>query len=223
MASEPFDPTETPREGGALQAPRPTLWERLRTRRIARKMRKLEQKRQLLQLSELSKFENIIPPAMEQLTTALLAETIGPEGALLRCFQEQISHYSAKDHPISARESIELTKRLVKLAVARRKLLNERLERSIAVGELYRSYYGRVEAIHQLESATYATMEQLERAEEDYLYHEAMLQKVRQASIEEQMQPDDEQMGLIRRLRRRRENRSQDMMEALDEFGGEDG
>ena len=167
-------------------------------------------------------FAETVQPAMERLTDELIDQTVGPDGALLQAFREQISQYDPQVNPIGPTEARALLMGLLDLAASRRKLLNERLERSVEVGSLYRSYYGRVQAVDQLAAQAYTAMEHMDLAEEDFRYQYALYPKVRKVSVVDEMVPDDEDMKLVDKVRARMNSRKRDIMEALDEMGGAD-
>ncbi len=182
-----------------------------------RKKRKKETSRKLW---DLPRMEDAVAPAMERLTNELIDETVGADGVLTKAFQEQIARYDPDVNPISPLEAEELLKGLLNLAVSRRKLLNERLVRCVEVGDLYQSYYGRVQAVNTLAVEAYNAMTVAELAEEDYIYFRGMLPAVRDASIEDHMKPDEDSNRLIQKIWELRDSRNRDIMKALDEFGG---
>ena len=173
-------------------------------------------------LEELPDFADTVQPAMERLTDELIEQTVGPDGTLFQAFREQISQYDPQENPISPTEARALLCGLLDLAASRRKLLNERLERSVEVGSLYRSYYGRIQAVDQLAAQAYTAMERMDLAEEDFRFQYALYPKVRKSSVVDEMVPEDEDMKLVDKIRARMNSRKRDIMEALDEMGGGD-
>lgn len=212
----------TPQETTDTQAGPPER-ERLRLKdRLRKWYEKHSRKKKSEVMEELPDFGDTVQPAMERLTNELIEQTVGPDGVLLQAFRDQISQYDPEKNPISPREARALLSGLLDLAASRRKLLNERLERSVEVGTLYSSYYGRIQAVDQLAVRAYTAMEHMDLAEEEFRFQQALYPKVRKASVLEEMMPEEEEMKLVNKIRARMNSRKKDIMEALDDMGGAD-
>ena len=215
MDYTPQETTDT--QSGAPVKEKVSLKDRLR-KWVAERSRKKND----MDMEELPDFADTVQPAMERLTDDLIEQTVGPDGALLQAFREQISQYDPEKNPISPREARALLNGLLDLAASRRKLLNERLERSVEVGSLYTSYYGRVQAVDQLAIRAYTAMEHMDLAEEDFRFQYALYPKVRKTAVIDEMVPEEEDMKMADKIRARMNARKKDIMEALDEMGGVD-
>ena len=127
MDYTPQETTDT--QSGAPVKEKVSLKDRLR-KWVAERSRK----KKYMDMEELPDFADTVQPAMERLTDDLIEQTVGPDGALLQAFREQISRYDPEKNPISPREARALLNGLLDLAASRRKLLNERLWISLRSG-----------------------------------------------------------------------------------------
>lgn len=161
----------------------------------------------------LQEMSEITIPAMEELTNRLIAETVGDGGVLDQEFRRRIEAYDPEVNPISRAEAELLLNSLLKIAVSRRKLLNERVARSIEGGRLFDQYYDRVHAVSALAVEAHTKMQRMDVAEEELRYHTDMLQNVRNNSYRPDVRPDMEDWENIPK-------RDRDILKAIDEAGG---
>lgn len=162
---------------------------------------------------ELPQLDEQIHPAMERLTEQLIEEMVGDNGIITKEFERRIAAYNTEDHPISPKDAEQLMISLLKMAVAGRKLINERLARSIETGALFDSYYDRVHAVSALAVDAHSKMKRMDVAEEDFLYHYDMLLRVRNNTYEEDVRTDYEKLEKVPK-------RERDILKAIDEAGG---
>lgn len=171
-------------------------------------------------LAALKPCDETVEPIMSQMTDELIAETVGPNGAIVREFRRRIAAYNPDVNPIGPQEAEAMLQSLLDLAVSRRKLLNERLAKSVESGALYNSYYSRVQLINQLARKAHSAMERMDFAEEDYRYYYEMLLKIRARSIAPEVAPDDITAEKLEAIRDRMSRRGKDIMLELDQMGG---
>lgn len=164
-------------------------------------------------LRVLPELSEITIPAMEELTDRLIAETAGDGGELDREFQRRIAAYDPEVNPISRKQAEILLNSLLKTAISRRKLLNERIARSIEGGRLFDQYYDRIHAVSALAVDAHTKMQQMDVAEENMRYHYDMLLNVRNNSYRKDVRPDMEAWEEIPK-------RHRDILMAIDEAGG---
>lgn len=164
-------------------------------------------------LADLPELSDVSTPAMEELTDRLIEETVGDGGILDQEFQKRIAAYDPEVNPISQKEAEILLRSLLKTAVSRRKLLNERIARSIEGGRLYDQYYDRIHAVSALAVDAHTKMQRMDMAKENLEYHYEMLQEVRNKSYREDIRPDMDEWQKI-------PARDRDILKAIDEAGG---
>lgn len=216
-AGQPASPENSKPAAGAFQQ----LF-----RRIKDRSQDLKQRRAFLpgtaqtDLSALKPCDAAVEPIMSQMTDELIAETVGPDGVIIQEFRRQIAGYNPDVNPISPQEAAAILQSLLDLAVSRRKLLNERLEKSIESGALYDSYYSRVQLINQLATKAHSAMERMDFAEEDYRYYYELLLNIRARSIAEDVAPDGMTAEKLEAIRDRMSRRGKDVMLELDQMGG---
>lgn len=133
-------------------------------------------------------------PALEMLTDQLVAETVGDGGILDQEFHRILSAYNADNNPIDRRQAELLLSSLLRTAISRRKLLNERIVRSIESGQLHHQYYDRLHAVSALAVDAYSKMRVMDLARQDYLFHSNMLEKVQRKSHRADMQPGEDEL-----------------------------
>lgn len=170
-------------------------------------------------LLSLPPMEEKITPAMTRLTDELIEETSGENGILVREFRKQISRYNPEVNPIGPYEARAIMMSMLDLAASRRKLLNERLEQSAEIGDLYKRYYDRVDEVTNLAIQASTDLERMDLAEEDYRYYYGMLINVRDTSVVTDIQPQNEHLKKLMELRTRMINRSNDVMLELKKRG----
>lgn len=198
--------------------PKASFWERLTNRRERRRAN--NRRARIKRLNSLPNFAETVEPAMARLTDELIAETVGDNGILIREFRAQLSKYDPDKNPIGPNEARALMMSMLDLAASRRKLLNERLERSVEVGSLYKSYYGRVQAVNTLAIDAYTDLVRKDFAEEDFLYHYGIFMNVRDTAVIDKMRPKDKILQRIEELREKMNTRDPDIMQELDKRGG---
>lgn len=199
----------------AAMAEKPSVF-----RWIKNLFREKEQKNEVRELEELPEFKATVEPAMERLTNELIEETIGPNGALIRELQAQLAGHHPDRNPISPDKARSIMMSMLDLVVSKRKLLNERLERSVEVGELYRNYYGRVYAVTSLAAQAHTDLERMDLAEEDFRYNYGVLMNVRDKSLVHDVQPKNQLLERVLEIRVKMNTRESDIMRELDERGG---
>lgn len=127
---------------------------------------------------------------LNKLLKQLIEET---KSALEKEFNEQISNYKAKGHPLGPEDAKKIMEHLVGKAVTSRNDLSGRIERSIAVGELYGRYYNKIAVINDLTNDAYEKMNEMrgykQRFEtKEHLYNSVTgymyLQKINNAAKE---------------------------------------
>lgn len=104
---------------------------------------------------------------MEQITNQLIAEVTED---IQRNFKEQAKLYNPKVNPIGEIETKQLMFSLIRLAVSRRKLFNERILYSVEQGGLFRRYYGKLHRTNELSVDTALALRERDMAE--YLLEE---------------------------------------------------
>jgi len=127
------------------------------------------------------KLESIEHAEIEHLTDQLIYNMIGENGELQRQLDRILLYRGLLGKPISTKDAKQILSDLLKTAVANRKLLAGRIEKSVEHGALYEQYYGRIKEINELTSSAYAKMEKMRSAREAYerlkLYYEEIQDK----------------------------------------------
>lgn len=207
---------ETPVEELVVEKRTNVFWEKI-LGLFGAGRRKLE----IRELEELPEFAVTVEPVMQQLTDELLRETIGPNGSLTKEFYSLMAGYNPSKNPIGHDDARKIIMSLLDSVVSKRKLLNERLERSVEVGDLYRNYYGRVHAVTSLAAQAHTDLERMDLAEEDFRYHYGVLMNVRDKSLLADVHPKNKLMEKVLDLRMKMNTREKDIMLELDERGGD--
>ena len=101
----------------------------------------------------------------------------------------------------------------LKVAVCRRKLLNERLAHSVEVGSLYQSYFGRMQMLSSQMVDAYEKMEMMHRAENNYKKWQQIHAQVWNRTYEEDIRPPQSEQEDI-------PVRDKDMLKAINREGG---
>ena len=165
-------------------------------------------------MPQLPDMKQVVLPAMEELTNQLRDEVTGKNGLLDREFENMIQAYDPEVNPISREEAEMLLNSLLRRAISHRKLLNDRIARSIESGRLFDQYYDRVHAVSALAVDAYTKMQRMDYAEENLRYHYDMLIGVRDDSFIKPPAPGTKEWGRL-------PQRSKDILMAIDEASGE--
>lgn len=168
---------------------------------------------------ELPDMEVKIQPAMARLTDELIEETSGENGTLVKAFREQLRYYDPERNPLGPYEARAILLSMLDMAASKRKLLNERLEQSVEIGDLYKHYYSRVDEVTNLAVQAVTDLERMDLAEEDYRYYYAMYLNVRDASVVQDIQPRNEYLKKLMEVRTKMLNRCNDIMLELKKRG----
>ena len=161
------------------------------------------------------KYPNIdaeVSPAMERLTNQLIDETVGSSGIITLDLERKLDHYSLQV-PLSRPMAEEMLVAALKVAVSRRKLLNERLASSVEIGSLYQSYFGRMQLLSSQMVDAYEKMEHMHRAENSYKKWQQIHAQVWNRTYEEGIRPPQSEQEEI-------PVRDKDMLKALNREGG---
>ena len=157
--------------------------------------------------------KKVVHPAMEELTNQLREEVTGKGGLLDQEFEKMIQGYDPEVNPISRDEAELMIQALLRRAISHRKLLNDRIARSIESGRLFDQYYDRIHAVSALAVDAHTKMQKMDFAEENLRYHYDMLIEVRDDSFTKVPKPGSDEWGKL-------PNRSQDILKAIDEAAG---
>ena len=122
-------------------------------------------------------------PEMEYILNKIIRDTVGTGGSL----DQEFLRYTAQideDHPIGETEARDLLLSLLKLAVAKRDLINGRIEHSVEYGSLYYRYYAKLQTIYDLNVETNIRREELAAAQRDYFFAYNMYNNVRDMTFD---------------------------------------
>lgn len=161
-------------------------------------------------MSRLPEVKEVVVPAMEELTNQLRDEATGKGGLLDREFEKMIRAYDPEVNPISRREAELMLDTLLRRAISHRKLLNDRIARSIESGRLFDQYYDRIHAVSALAVDAHTKMQRMDYAEENLKYHYDMLIGIRDDNYLNPPSSDSKERGKLPR-------RSRDILKAIDE------
>lgn len=190
------------------------LVDRLRLHVRKPKVREKRKKFRLFRRKEeslgLPNMKTVTLPAMEELTNQLRDEVAGDGGLLDQEFEKMIAAYDPEINPISKREAELMLHALLRRAISHRKLLNDRIARSIESGRLFDQYYDRIHAVSALAVDAYTKMQKMDFAEENLAYHYEMLIHVRDSSFQTVPTPESEAWGKLPK-------RSKDILKAIDD------
>lgn len=132
---------------------------------------------------------------IEALTTKLLEETIGEKGLVREQLQNMLNHFDTNNNPLGVTEAEFILFSLIKVAIAQRRLLSGRIEKSVEEGELFERYYGRMQIINQLTIDAHTKMKKMQVARERYEYQLAIYQKVVGKTYERDLRPNDNELS----------------------------
>lgn len=122
---------------------------------------------------------------IELITTELIEET---KVVLQKRFDELISKHT---EPLSEEEARVILDGMIKEAVAKRKLLPGRIEKSVEIGSLFERYYGKMQTINALTNSAYAQMQKMNIAKERYEFQCAIYKKLTKKMYEPDAIPDE--------------------------------
>jgi len=105
---------------------------------------------------------------IEQLTTQLIEDTIGSNGVLQKKFDSLLAQYRRNPYALGTADAQNFLFGLLKEAVAQRRLLSGRIEKSVESGILFQRYYSRMQYINHSTNVAYEKMEQMQAAEKRY-------------------------------------------------------
>ena len=125
-------------------------------------------------------------PEMEHILNKLISDTVGTGGAMDRDFLSHIAGVN-EDHPIGEPEAREILQSLLKLAIAKRDLINGRIEHSVEYGSLYYRYYTKIQTIYDLNVETNLRKEEMAAAQRDYFFAFNLYNNVRDKTYESTM------------------------------------
>lgn len=182
-----------------------------RIRRTGKPLLPSSRKKRLAALPDMKK---VVHPAMEELTNQLREEVTGKGGLLDQEFERMIQGYDPEVNPISRDEAELMIQALLRRAISHRKLLNDRIARSIESGRLFDQYYDRIHAVSALAVDAHSKMQKMDFAEENLRYHYDMLIGVRDDSFTKIPTPGSEEWGKL-------PQRSQDILKAIDDAAGQ--
>ena len=151
-----------------------------------------------------------VESVMNQLTTQLIEETVGDNGVLTLEFQKLMEGYDKNVNPLSPEEAQEIVHTMMRLAIAHRKCLTERIAASAEVGALYERYYSKVNTVTTSAVYAYDKMLEAERRREEFEYYDEMLAKIREKAYSEEFRP---------KLFQRKTRHSPDILKEIDNFG----
>jgi hypothetical protein len=122
-------------------------------------------------------------PEMEHILNKIIRDTVGTGGAM---DQEFLRHIVGVDeeHPIGEPEAREALQSLLKLAIAKRDLINGRIEHSVEYGSLYYRYYAKLQTIYDLNMKTNLRREEMAAAQRDYFFAYNLYNNVRDMTYE---------------------------------------
>lgn len=147
---------------------------------------------------------------LEKITDQLLEETIGPNGLISTTFQERLEGYDPQTNPISAQEAEALIHSLLRIAVAQRKTIVERIANSVEAGNLYQRYYSKVQVVSDSAVDAYMKLDQYEEAADELEYYNKVLEAVQKRALMKRTQVEKP---------KRREKKNKDIIAAIDEAG----
>lgn len=123
--------------------------------------------------SRFKKKENTQSKAeIEEITTELIEET---KKVLQIRFDELMSQHTK---PLSEDEARVILNGLIKEAIAKRKIMTGRIEKSVETGALFDRYYGKMQNINALTNSAYAQMQKMDRAKERYDFQKEIYKKL---------------------------------------------
>ena len=122
---------------------------------------------------------------IEQITTDVIEET---KIVLQQRFDELMSKHT---EPLSEDEARVILNGLIKEAVAKRKVMTGRIEKSVETGTLFERYYGKMQVINVLTNSAYAQMQKMDKAKERYDFQREIYKKLTGRMYVPHALPDD--------------------------------
>ena len=142
---------------------------------------------------------------IEQITTDIIEET---KIVLQERFSELMSKHT---EPLSEEEACVILNGLIKEAVAKRKLMTGRIEKSVETGTLFDRYYGKMQVINALTNSAYAQMQKMDKAKERYDFQRDIYKKLTGKMYVSGALPDDKTASMKSKAPKK------DIFEILDE------
>lgn len=105
---------------------------------------------------------------LETLTNQVIREAVGSDGILTNEFNKRIAMYDPEVNPIGEEAAKELLVSMLSMAVAQRKVINGRIEKSVEVGNLFDRYYGKLNTINVLSNQANVKRKAMLDAQERY-------------------------------------------------------
>ncbi len=124
---------------------------------------------------------------IEQITTELIEET---RDILQKRFDEVMAK---RLRPLTEDEAQVILQSLIKEAIAKRKLLSGRVEKSVETGLLFDRYYGKMQTINTLTNRAYAQMQKMNVSKERYEFQKGIYKKLTGKMYVPDAIPDDGQ------------------------------
>lgn len=122
---------------------------------------------------------------IEQIITELIEET---RDILQKRFDEVMAK---RLRPLTEDEAQVVLQSLIKEAIAKRKLLSGRVEKSVETGLLFDRYYGKMQTINALTNSAYAQMQKMNVAKERYEFQKGIYKKLTGKMYVPDAIPDD--------------------------------
>ena len=129
---------------------------------------------------------------MTTLVDQLINDVIGPNGTMTRHFKKAIAGYSRETNPISEAKARTVMLDMVRMAVAERKRIVGRVEKSIEEGSLYDRYYTKLMDINMMTNETYIKLIEMKYAEREYLQMNELYDKVKKNLQRDEYQLSDD-------------------------------
>lgn len=105
---------------------------------------------------------------INQLTTDLIAQVIGPDGILTKTFRQYLELYDAERNPISKEEAERFLLMALKIAMANRKMLNSKIMYSLDSGALFAAYHDRLREISRLRNKASILFQRMNAQEAEF-------------------------------------------------------
>ena len=107
-------------------------------------------------------------PALEELARVLIEET---KGILQSKFNAMFGIYHDNPKALGNTQIKNILFSLLKIAIAQRRLLSGRIQKSVESGSLFQYYFIQMQRLNQSSNETYAKMKRMEKAEKEYLHY----------------------------------------------------
>ena len=98
---------------------------------------------------------------------------------------------SKHTEPLSEDEARVILNGLIKEAIAKRKVMTGRIEKSVETGALFERYYGKMQVINALTNSAYVQMKKMDKAKERYDFEREVYKKLIGKMYVPHVLPDD--------------------------------